>query len=507
LNASLPSAGSRGGLNEILVCLLIAAGFFALVSATPDLPGGFDSYRHVKQASRYVADPQAVFSDTWSLPFFWPKPVDPWFGFHVLLAPFTQVLPLIVAIKLMASLLFGGIAFALFLLLEHFGARYRMVWVLLALTGSSCALCRDVNTRPFLLSLLLTLLAVLFTLKQRPIPLFIVCALHASSYSIFFLAGFGPVLWLLLRRNRPALVLAASSAAGMAAGLLLNPYFPENVRYDLVQASVTEIATRAHVVIGGELDPLTNWQYWILSSLPILSLWLTAVYFRIREWRSRKGVDAVDLLLTASVITLLGTFRVSRTADFFVLFALLFAAAVLSPKLAAWRKDLPYALAPLGVACCIHVFLTYSYVLAAPVLDRYRNAAEYLRTHAKGDLVANADWGDYQFLFFLNPRARYVVGIEPTMLYLSDHRKYWLWRHMADDETSTCGREQCPESERTAIGKAMRAGLGASYIFLQHAENPKLEKALQQEPGVAEVFRDAGFSLYRLDASLARSGS
>jgi len=93
------------------------------------------------------------------------------------------------------------------------------------------------------------------------------------------------------------------------------------------------------------------------------------------------------------------------------------------------------------------------------------------------------------------------------MLYLSDHRKYWLWRHMADDETSTCGREQCPESERTAIGKAMRAGLGASYIFLQHAENPKLEKALQQEPGVAEVFRDAGFSLYRLDASLARSGS
>ena len=49
---------------------------------------------------------------------------------------------------------------------------------------------------------------------------------------------------------------------------------------------------------------------------------------------------------------------------------------------------------------------------------------EYLRTHARNQLVANADWGDYYFLYYLNPASRYVVGIEPTMMYLSGADKY-----------------------------------------------------------------------------------
>ncbi len=497
-----PSVGPRGRWNEVFVCLLIAASFFLLLCATPDLPGGFDAYRHAKEASRYLTEPHAVFTNTWSLPFFWPKPVDPWFGFHILLLPLTTIFPLITAIKLLASALLGGIAYALFLLLRHLGASYRTIWVLIALTGSSSALCRDTLTRPFLLSILLTLLALLFTLKQRPLALAIVCALNAASYSIFFLAALGPGIWLLLRRNRAALRLALSAGAGIVLGLLLNPYFPENLRFDLVQASVTEIAARAHVEIGLELYPLSSWAFWTLSSLPVVSVWLAAVYFRIRGRRDRSWA-APDLLLAASAITLLGTVRVGRTADFFVLFATLFAAAVLTPKLAAWRKDLPYALVPMAMACCIHVWLTYAYVVAAPSLDRYRNAAAYLHTHAPADLVANAKWADYQFLFFLNSSTRYVVGIEPTMLYVSDHHKYWLWRHMSDDETTTCGREQCQKSERTPIGYAMRAELGAGYIFLQHAENPKVEKALRREAGVTEVYRDPDVSLYRLDGSRA----
>ena len=505
-SAGPPVRWHDSGWNEIFVCLLIAAGFFVLLCATPDLPGGFDAYRHVKQASRYLTEPHEVFTNTWSLPYFWPKPVDAWFGFHILLLPLTTIFPPITAIKLLASALLGGIAYTLFLILRHLGASHRTIWVLIALTGSSSALCRDTLTRPFLLSILLTLLALLFTLKQRPLALALVCAVHAASYSIFFLAALAPGIWLVLQRNRPAFRLAASAGAGVMAGLLLNPYFPENLRFDLVQASVTEIAARAHVEIGLELYPLSSWAFWTLSSLPVVSVWLVAVWFRIREARNAQA----DLLLAASAVTLLGTVRVGRTADFFVLFATLFAASVLTPKLAAWSRDLPYALAPMAIACGIHVWLTYAYVIAAPPLERYRNAAAYLRTHAPGELVANAKWADYQFLFFLNSSTRYVVGIEPTMLYMSDHRKYWLWRHMSDDETSTCGREQCQEGERTPIGQAMRAELGAGYIFLQHLDNPKLERALRAEAGVTEVYRDPGVSLYRLDGARdhsARSAS
>jgi len=146
----------------------------------------------------------------------------------------------------------------------------------------------------------------------------------------------------------------------------------------------------------------------------------------------------------------------------------------------------------------VYVGLTCQYVLEAPSLARFRGAAEYLRTHARRELVANADWGDYYFLYYLNPASRYVVGIEPTMMYLSDADKYWLWRHVSDDEMFTCPREHCADGEREDIATAVRAGLGARYIFIERAGNPHVEARLLATPGVKEVYRDVGYSIYRI---------
>jgi hypothetical protein len=490
---------------EAGISALIGAAFFLLLRATPYLPGGFDAYRHVRQAARYLTEPQQAFADPWRLAYFWPRPADAWFGYHMLLAPLTKVFDLLVTVKLLAAIVIAVTAYSLFVLLRHLGARYRAVWVLIALAGSSITLCRFTLTRPYLLSLLLTLLATLFTVRNQPLKLAIASAVHALSYSIFFLVGLGPGLWFLIRRDRGALRLLAASLAGIGAGLVCNPYFPENVRYDLMQSSVTEIATRAHVLIGGELLPITGWWWWLAASLPVVIPFAIAAVLRVRQLQAGVRVSGalafkeVDLLFAASIITLAGAFRVSRTADFFVLFATVFAAAVLSPRLNAWKKDLPYLGVPLALLLAVYVYLTYLYVIAAPSLDRFRGAAEWLRTHARNELVADAQWGDYQFLYFLNPYSRYVVGIEPTMMYLADSRKYWLWRHVSDDETTTCGKQQCSASERIEAGSALLYGLGARYVFTEHAMNPRLEWLLHRRNGTTEVYRDAAYSVFRLD--------
>jgi hypothetical protein len=93
---------------DLTIALLLGASFFLILLGTPNIPGGDDAYRHVKMASRLVTDGRAVFADPWLLPYLWPKPVDAWFGYHVLLAPFTAVLPLILAAKVFTSLVFGA---------------------------------------------------------------------------------------------------------------------------------------------------------------------------------------------------------------------------------------------------------------------------------------------------------------------------------------------------------------------------------------------------------------
>lgn len=481
---------------EIAISVLLGLGFFLLLRATPDIPGGFDGYRHAKQASRLISEPHAMFADPWHLAYFWRAPVDAWFGYHLLLAPFAYFFDLITATKLFSSIVFGLMAYALFQWLRELGAKYRFVWVILAMTGSSITLSRATTLRPFLLSVLLTLLAAFCTVTDKPVKLAAVSLIHALSYSMFFLVGMAPACWFLVRRDRRSGVAALSCAAGIGLGLLLNPYFPENLRFDIVQASVVSLGQKAHVRMGGELYPATSWM-WIVSCLPVMLPWLGALMLRV--WR-RRSDPVTDLFLLLSATTFLGTLRVVRTLDFFVPFAILFAAAVISPYLKASRTDVAAVGLLLALPCAVNVYLTHQYVLEAPSLARYRGAAEYLRTNAPDALVADMQWNDYQLLFFLNSRNRYVIGIEPTFTYLEDPRKYWLWLHISEDELATCDREYCGATGRTDVVSALSQDLGAQYVLTDHDANPRLESILRQKTDVTEVYRDAAFSLYRISS-------
>jgi len=490
---------SRNRVFEIATSVLIGVCFFLLLRMTPDIPAGTDGYRHVKQAWRLIHEPRAMFADPWHLAYLWRAPVDPWFGFHVLLAPFVFFLDPVIALKLFCSVIFGLTAYVLFLLLRHVGANYRVFWVLLAMTGSSMTLGRATTVRPFLLSVLLTLLAALFTVTDKPVKLAAVAALHAVSYSIFFLAGIGPGLWFLLRRDRRSGILLLCCVAGMALGLLANPYFPENVRFDVVQASVVSIARAAHVKIAGELAPADSW--WVIAGcLPGGLPWVGAVIVWLSIGRT-VSAPATNLFLLISAAMVVGTVKVVRTADFFIPFGILFAAAVFAPYLKrASRLDVAVIGLVLAIPCVANLYLTHAYVLAAPSLDRFRGASAYLKANAPNALIANVGWApDYFLLFFLNSQSRYVIGIEPTFLYLNDTRKYWLWRHMNNDEGYTCDHEVCSEGERGDVVRAAGEGLGAQYIVTDHQDSPRLDLVLRGNGGVAEVYRDGALSVYRIE--------
>jgi hypothetical protein len=486
---------------DLLFTLTFSIGFFLLLTATPNIPGADDGYRHVKFASRLLQDPSVAFSEQWKLLYFWPKPMDAWFGYHALLAPFTLVFDLITSAKIAASAIFGAITFILLMILKRLDITYRHLWVALAIAGSGMVLYRFTLTRPFLFSIMLVLLATHFTLREKPIAVGITSAIHALSYSMFFMAAFAPVMYFIIRRSKPAFKILAASSAGLILGLIANPTFPENIHFDVVDIfSTLMLGLRLTM----ELQPLN--MEWINPSRPILAVWLLAVGRAIWQWRRDRLPVAAQLLLGMSLLAFAASVPVARTFDYFVPLAALASATVLSPWIAKTRSNLVDSAAVatvLAVLCGLNVLSVHRAMADVPAIARYRGVSEHLLKHGGKSVVFNTQWEQYPFLYFWNSQSTYVTGIEASMMYYHDTRRYWLWRHIANDEPSTCDLPQCTAIDAKSIHSTVVEDFGAEFVIVEHDKNKRLKQILLDYPGFQEVYRDQDCSLFTVSKAQA----
>jgi hypothetical protein len=338
--------------SDLLFSSVVAAAFFLLLLTTPNIPGGDDAYRHVKFAYRLIRDPGEALSQPWKLLYFWPKPVDAWFGYHLLLAPLTLVFGLIRSVKVLAALVYGAQTLVLLAILKQAGVFYRKAWVLLAIAGSGMALWRATLSRPFLFSIVLVLAATYFTIRQKRLACGLVSAVHAFSYSMFFMPAFAPLMNLALRRDRNSAKLVAGTFAGMIAGLVLNPTMPENLRFDVAQAF-------APLTFGSRLimEHLPLSMEMINPAWPLLLAWLVALLRAAWLWRKQRLSSlspAALLLLAMAVVCFVGSLAIGRIFDYFIPLAALSAAAILSPWTVETRRhrmDAAAAATVLAILC------------------------------------------------------------------------------------------------------------------------------------------------------------
>jgi hypothetical protein len=478
--------------------------FLAITIASSSIASGDDAYRHVRFAHRLATETHDALADPWRLPYLWPKPLDVWFGYHLLLAPLTLALPLIPAAKLLGALMWAGIALALQQLCQTMGIRWPRVWVVLAMCGSAIVLYRATLVRPFLFSLLLVLLATRYVLEERPIALGVTACLHALSYSIFFLPMLPVGLYLLVRRNRRSFVLLAACAIGLAAGLAFSPFFPENARFSFAQV-LTPLAQGSGDVfdIGMEVRPISIG--WLAVSIPVFIVWLPAVFILLANVRLRKPSYGQWLLLAMSGLLLAGSFRVSRTLDLFVPFAVVLSASVLSPLLDAHREKAQFGFGFLFLFCAVAAIPAFSTIRSATSISVYQGASDFLTREGGQETVFNTHWEQYPFLYFWNWRSRYVTGIDPTFLYRSSSRRYWLWRHLSDDAAITCGAQFCEHSLMLPADVAIQSEFQARFAVIEKAKNPKLLAALRASSKAKEAYQDSNLSVFELlEASSAK---
>ncbi len=458
-----------------------------------------DGYYHIRWA--------AMLRENWPhLPAFKALPittldeqnyVDHHYLFHVLLIPFTFG-DLRVGAKL-AAVVFSSLGIAsLFALLVAYRVRYRWLWLAPLIAGSEHFLYRMSMTRAPALSLALLGVGTYLILKRKHVWLAVLSFVFVWSYSLFPLmlvlaAAYSITVYLSERRIDLWGVLA--SAVGIAAGLVVNPYFPKNLSL-FREHVLMKYAGTYPVDVGIEWYPYEAWAMLGISAVAFVVYFIGLLAFEYRE----RGRDLKPLFfLIVSFALLLMAFKSRRFIEYWPPFAVLFAAFTIGPRLERANFAWPVRTRDRAIAAIAAAVVTIAAILwmggclwtaredVKSETDpyAYRGASEWIAANTPpGSMIFNTDWDDFPMLFYYNPNHTYVVGLDPTYLYDRDSE---LWKVYKD---ITLGDEDNP-------APLIRDRFGAEYVFTDN-EHPDLLQIAEDSGDFEKVYEDKFTTVLRV---------
>ncbi len=467
-------------IEHLLFFTLLAYLFYSVQFAVPWL-AGYDGYFHIKY-SALLREKGFISSLPWlHFTIFRDYFRDHHLLFHYILVPFTTG-DLIRGGKVAAFIfsLFPGIA--LFLILRAASVRLPMLWSVAAVLSSQPFLFRLSLLRVQSLALGLLLWIFLLHLKRKNTLIFLSSLLFVWLYDAFplvlLVSGVYVISrWLVERERdlRPFIF----ALLGICAGLLLNPYFPENITslfYNIYRTLLLEVRD---IQLGVEWKPYDTWSL-LGNSLPAFVLFFISILSMplIRKVKAEEYA-----LLVLSLVFLLLTFKSRRFIEYWPLFSSVTAALVIGRRVrTGYVLVLMLLLAPLLVA---------NYTGVKDDLRKTRNPRMYERAALwlqenteEGEVVFNADWDDFPFLFFYNHHNYYTVGLDPMYMYSYDRDLYLLYKAI------TRGKKADP-------GKMIREKFGARFVFLDRT-HLELYRRLRKDPLASKVYEDKGSIIYRI---------
>jgi hypothetical protein len=492
--AAREAAGKRlSGRVQLLLggTLLFAAfvGLFALIQfATPGLAGN-DGYYHIKMA-------QLIRQHEITPPFVWlPMSIlspeayyDHHFLYHLYLALFVPrsslaATPdtLILRAKI-ASVLMPALAFmAIWWLLRKRGVRWAWLWALGLFAASDAFLYRMSMPRAQSASLLFLVIGAHWLLERRYRLLLLLGFLYVWLYNAFplllIVALVYAVAVLIVERRlewRPVVAVAV----GIGLGILINPYFPQNVNF-IVSHILPKIGETGSQV-GNEWSAYQTWTL-VENSGGALLLFLAGVF--ALGWREKRFDVATLFAFGLVVVFGVMAFKSRRFIEYFPAFALIFAALSVSPLIKELELRWPRWVVAAGLVLLLSFPLARNVLRGREALarsgpaDQYADAAAWLAENAPpGSLVFQTDWDDFPRLFFFNTSQVYTIGLDVTYMQLYSADLYDEWVDI------TRGEVEQP-------GSVIASRFDASYVFSDLKHGDFIDEA-HADPVLSEVYRD-----------------
>ena len=483
-------------LLPLLLFILFLLGMAVIEFATPNLPDN-DGFYHIKFA--YMMRTEGLKPDFTYLPLSILNEkefYDHHFLFHVALIPFTFG-DLRLGAK-WAAVIFSSLAFlAVWYLFHRQRIPFAWLWALALLGISDAFLYRLSVTRAQSLSLGVLALAYAWLLEGKTKHLAILSFIYVWMYDAFPLILALGVLHLVavaLTEHRLELRPLLFIAGGVLAGMIINPYFPDNLVFSF-RHMLPKLTGATSVSVGNEWYPYDTGQL-LKNSLPAFAAFAggaLALGLSGRKMDARTAMGFFAALLFGLML-----FQARRFVEYFPPFALIFAAFAFSPLLAdssaapvspagsspprfpaRLQTHLPLILLVLAAAAGIARSIPNARhaIEDSKPYGLYADASAWLAQNTPaGARVFQTDWDDFPRLFFYNTHNTYLIGLDPTYMQLYSPGLYDLWVDITQGKIEQPSRYISTTFESTYI-----------HTDLHHTN---FLRVAADDPGLKEVYRD-----------------
>lgn len=512
----------------------LASAFFFWLQAKPVFPDP-DSFYHITMA-QLLGEQGVVQHFPWlaftGLPSYY---TDQHFLYHVVLLPFVTLLHPVVGAKVATVFINAALLSLIAVFLIRFRVRFWPVFCTILLVTNPFLFRINLVKAPGLsIVLLVTGLWLLF--RERPWPLAALAFLYVWTYGGFAMLGifaavyavatvlhtqqnqhgvlqvfrrFLPQRWLwanLLRH--PALRCLSAVVAGLTLGVVLSPYFPQNLFFYWQQLVQIGIVNFQNVVnVGGEWRPYGFIELLANTVFVSIAVLLAYVGFFITY---RKQTNQSWTLALLTVLFFLITLKSRRYVELYVPFAVLFAAFVSRDALPnvrpatlwQWYRRVFRRHAVVTALLSGYVLVTSTSIVVRDTrqLDAdlksgfsatyLQNVSAWLAAHTPvGSIVVHSDWDEFPSLFYHNRRNYYIVGLDPTFMYQYNRLLYQRWADLTSGTRS--------EDAARIITRDLQ-----SATVVVTSDHPDFARTMREQRSFVKVYEDAEAAVYQLRAGM-----
>lgn len=530
---------------SIWLLFLICFSFFACLQFTQSF-GDPDSFYHIKIAQKinesgavrdfpYLSG--TVLKDNY---------IDHHFIYHLYLAPFVKFLPPLTGAKLAHIILNSLVILVFFGMLKKFrvkGAFWYSIFLLLS--APFVFRLSLIKAQPLAMIILFTGLCLIASRRYAAIsilsfiyvwsyggwPLMLILAILyaiADSFAdslesvkqswldrLRLKLGVKKTInatWIFFRSftinffKKENIKLILSVAIGLALGLIINPYFPKNMTFYWFQViQIAFVNYQKTIGVGAEWYPYGVPDFFKNIAIPLILL-IPALVFYFQYFK--KYSRLIHWFFLIFLLFLAATIRSRRNIEYLVPITVAFSAIVFAAmqhiktkELIKFKKILNHLfntdiLVRIIASAAIIAFVIFlsintlakdrKYLKHGVPFDRLEKTSEYIKQISrKGDIVFHSDWDDFPALFFYNDYNYYIVGLDPTFMYLHNKDLYFKWRDI------TLGKRS------QNIHEIIKNEFKAEYV-IANRENEDFIKNLKNNFFFKEIYADEQAIIYKV---------
>ncbi|TAN57970.1 hypothetical protein EPN15_02485 [Patescibacteria group bacterium] len=508
---------SHHSLLQYLLIILAAYFLFFWLQSAPVLSDP-DSFYHAK-IGQILANEKILHEFPW-LQFTTLKDnfTDHHFLYHIFLIPFVSLFPDPLAGLKFSVVVIGTVVFTvIFWFLKSNKVPFAFILTLVLLAAGPYLFRANLAKAP-ILSLAVLIIGLQLMFHKKYLPLFFLSFFYVWLYGGWMLLGGAAIVFVIMEaltalttktivkseklKVKSYLALLGAVFGGLLAGLIINPYFPDNIAFTWQQAVKIGLINYQNIIgVGGEWYPYKIFD--LIGGLNIIFIILVgslAIFLATLAKQTSKSLTLFVLTVMFFILTL----KSKRNIEYFTPFAILFSGFALRDGLQISRLALR-DLIPESIVQKLTYGLIIGYiaVMAVPSafkeitntkrdlssgtpFAQFKGISNWLKTNTpKGSIVLHSDWDESPVLFYQNDWNYYIVGLDPTFMYEYNKDLYWKWVNI----TTGKGVDDLTE--------VIKNELRVQYV-LATSDHQDMDKLFKNNEDFEKAYEDSEGKIYKI---------